>query len=78
MSSGDLEVCESNRLLWQIKAIGARARGDFEEESAALQALRILDTTCPRCTERPSLVYDGETGQRLPVCNGPNGCGYGT
>ncbi|QSM01172.1 hypothetical protein SEA_NANOSMITE_148 [Mycobacterium phage Nanosmite] len=74
----DPEICESNRLLWQIKAIGARARGDEKEEREALDALHILDTTCPRCSETPTLVYDGEIEEHVPVCNGPNGCGYGT
>lgn len=74
----DLEICEANRILWQIKAIGARVRGAEDEERAALDALHILDTTCPRCPERPTLVYDGCIEEHVPVCNGPNGCGYGT
>lgn len=39
----DLELIESNRSLFEIRAIGARARGDWEAERAALDALHLLD-----------------------------------
>lgn len=39
----DLELIESNRSLFESRAIGARARGDWDAERAALDALHLLD-----------------------------------
>lgn len=43
-----LEVCESNRSLWQMKALGAHARGDWTAERRALDMLHVLDAALIR------------------------------
>ncbi|MBB5167097.1 hypothetical protein [Mycobacterium sp. AZCC_0083] len=57
--SDELAVAERNRSLWEIKALGAHARCDWDAERHALDALHLLDrirdinkwwaAECPTC-----------------------------
>lgn len=41
--NGDLEIRESNRTLFMMQAVGARAHGDQAAERKALDAIHVLD-----------------------------------